>query len=68
MYSMLWPLSVNSQKYQRTVGYPSSALAGLLVVSRCQIRYSAAFGRESKKFAGRVSENMPNFVTFWPTL
>ena len=32
-----------------------------------ELQYSAAFGRESRKFAAG-SENMPNFVTFWPTL
>ena len=29
-YSMLWPLSVNSQKYKRTVGYPSTSWASCL--------------------------------------
>jgi len=32
-----------------------------------ELQYSAAFGRESRKFADR-SQNMPNFVTFWSTL
>ena len=38
-YSMLRPLSVNSQKYQRTVGYPSTSWASCLSI---HVKYTVA--------------------------
>ena len=65
--------TINSRGSQGFVGQSSRNVAlrveqpSVLNKFFSELQYSAAFGCESRKFAGG-SENIPNFVIFWPTL